>query len=125
MKSFDIMQLQPDLARCATMLEHQRKAMFPHVRYHVLADALYWSDELPKGLEKDCENALRFVLRYRSSVIVGRPEVEYEAIWLAARKLFPKWIGFLEKRSTANQRLAHKLEKFRESVRSQINCSVE
>ena len=79
----------------------------------MLADALFWSDELPKNLPFEASNSLRFLLRYRTSIIEGKPVKEFEGVWLKAKQLFPAWIGFRTERCMPNNKLVCKLEELR------------
>jgi hypothetical protein len=64
--------------------------------YELLSDSLVWTDEIPEvnadqvgGLR-----ALRFVFRFRTSVMLGKPEERYRQYWDEAGSLFPEWPGF-------------------------------
>src|SRR4051794_29424691 len=75
------------------------------VRYNPFADAIYWSDEVPAKLTDDEEDALRILLRYRTSLIIGRADPMWAPLWGAATELFPRWIGFSEERTRGNRGL--------------------
>jgi hypothetical protein len=64
--------------------------------YELLSDSLVWTDEIPEfnadqvgGLR-----ALRFVFRYRTSLMLGKPEERHRPFWDEAWRLFPDWPGF-------------------------------
>jgi hypothetical protein len=68
--------------------------------YELLSDSLVWTDEIPElsagqvgGLR-----ALRYVFRYRSSLLLGKAEERYRPFWELAQSLFPDWPGFAPER---------------------------
>lgn len=67
--------------------------------YDPLADAVYWADELILGLPDLQLDVLRILLHYRTTLILSRPEDEWRPLWLAARRAFPRWIGFANPRA--------------------------
>lgn len=82
-------QLAPHLDRLAFLEDSS-------VGYDVLAGALVWSDEKPasENLSFDVNQSLRPVLHYRTTLIVGEPDLQYEKCWLQAQELAPRWPGF-------------------------------
>ena len=58
------------------------------VRYELLSGSLVWSDELPSdsGYNKDC---LRYVLKYRTGLIIGEPDSAFATVWQEALRLYP------------------------------------
>jgi hypothetical protein len=82
-------------------MEACRKGYLRRFRYHLFADAVYWSDEFPPGLKFISENCLRLVLRYRTDILLGRaPDATIKVYWDAAKHAFPNWIGFTTNRCT-------------------------
>jgi len=73
--------------------------------YHMLADAIYWPDEIPTDLDDFSENCLRFILRYRTTLILEKPEEKWGKYWDEANRQFPQWIGFSESRTTPTESL--------------------
>lgn len=83
------------------------------VSYSVLADGLFWSDEVPPG-SIDCDEILRYLFKYRTSIILGSPDGTLEQLWLSAKQCFPKWPGFAESRAVPSkgmQKVYHDLSK--------------
>jgi hypothetical protein len=89
------------------MREYQKLAKFlnnlptdPNARvsYDVFADALIWSDEVPPQDFPDrlsfSAADLRGIWRYRTTLILGRPEEKRRDAWDEAMKCFPNWPGF-------------------------------
>ena len=74
-------------------------------RYHFMADALYWTDEIPSELDEFSEDCLRLVLRYRTSLIQGCPAEKWREYWEEAKRQFPSWIGFTENRCQGDARI--------------------
>lgn len=76
----------------------------PHSRVSIdlFAGGLVWSDERPDleavveaGFSLAC---LRPLLRYRTLLILGRPEERFRQYWDEGQRLFPHWPGFLAER---------------------------
>src|SRR4051794_10498696 len=71
------------------------------VSFELLSGGLLWSDEFPGdpawyGVEN--WDIIRFVLNYRTSLILGEPAAGGREIWEEARRLFPDWPGFAPER---------------------------
>ena len=75
------------------------------LHYDMLADALWWSDERPHFNEPEDHACLQRVFRYRTSLILDRPELEDESYWIAAQRDFPDWPGFHPSRCQPNGEL--------------------
>lgn len=82
-----------DLRALAPLMPSRTPGRLRVPRYDGDADALYWSDELPR-IDARLESVLRPVLRYRTSLMLGEPDERWAAYWEAARSIFPHWIGF-------------------------------
>jgi hypothetical protein len=83
-----------EIAACLQVLRPSPGAV---LSYELLSDALVWSDEIPEleGARADRPFwPLRYVLRYRTSLILGAPEEQFREYWDAAQRLFPDWPGF-------------------------------
>lgn len=93
-----------DLSRIAPLMESLKRKDNARVSYDILSGSLIWSDELPKSahVSLDC---LRFVLKYRTGIIVDNPQPSFEQFWQEAVRQFPNWIGFSTERSTPNEAL--------------------
>lgn len=62
--------------------------------YHLLADALYWQDEVPLwSCPFELSNTLRLLWHYRTGLIVGKAH-PYRELWELGKQLFPRWVGF-------------------------------
>jgi WD40 repeat protein len=62
-----------------TLLESLSERADSSVRYSIVADAVYWSDELPpRDAIPGGTDDLRFVLRYRTSLILDSPDSSCE-----------------------------------------------
>src|SRR5687767_11738584 len=86
------------------------------IRYHLMADALYWVDEIPDNLDTFSENCLRIILRYRTSLIQGKPDEKWKIYWEEAVRSFPEWIGFRQDRCNPNPELLHRYENYRQQA---------
>ena len=93
----------------------------PKIDYHVLADGIVWEDEGIESCHSDLENAFRYVLYYRTSLITNeRLESEFNVsnktliqIFKLAKVYFPNWIGFNESRCSYNSELSHRIDRIR------------
>jgi hypothetical protein len=96
-----IEQLYNDLSKIAASMEGLERRADAHKFYDILSGAIIWSDELPKSapVSLDC---LRFVLNYRTGLLIGQPEPMNKLFWEEAMRRFPKWIGFMPERVTYN-----------------------
>ncbi len=95
-----------EYSRIAPSMELVKPKCFPKIHYHLLADAIYWSDEIPERDVSDfSENCMRFVIRYRTTLILGEPDPKWEPYYEEAKRQFPKWIGFQKKRNRPSNRL--------------------
>ncbi len=85
-----------------------------------MSDALVWSDEIPdldKGNVRDF-HCLRFVFRYRTTLILGAPDARFRGYWEEAHNLFPDWPGFEAGRQSTALRPVY--ERFVEQARADI-----
>jgi hypothetical protein len=97
-----------------------RPAPEASVFYELMSDALVWSDEIP---DLDTGGAgefhcLRFVFRYRTTLIIGRPDERFRCHWDEANRLFPEWPGFDARRRSPEWRPVY--ERFCEQARADI-----
>ena len=75
--------------------------------YDVMSGALVWSDEFPafrdlariKGW-----SIIRVVLRFRTELILGKPDEQFREFWDTAMRLFPEWPGFAPERQSPELR---------------------
>lgn len=89
----------------APVLEAQVKSRWARIRYHLMADGLYWTDEFPEDLDSFSENCLRFVLHHRTQLQIGAAGSRWEIYWREAKLRFPNWIGFAPERCAENAKL--------------------
>lgn len=78
-------------------------------RYDIMSDGLFWDDELPPRSQRKPARVfqmLRFVFRYRTSLILGVPDKRFEEVWDYASSLFPGWVGFNPSRCQCDVDLA-------------------
>jgi hypothetical protein len=75
------------------------------LKFHILAGALFWSDEVPLWLSAEQDDAMRCLLRYRTSLILGEPEENLKRFWDVGMQHFPDWIGFSKERVTPSPEL--------------------
>ena len=89
--------------------------------YDAGSDSLVWSDEIPDpGVLKIRQLwCLRPVLRYRTSIVVGSPEKQYQYLWEEALRLFPEWPGFATTRRSTEWASAY--YRFKKSSKSDFD----
>jgi hypothetical protein len=77
--------------------------------YELLSDSLVWTDEIPEAGPEQVGGlrSLRFVFRYRTSLMLGVPETRYASYWEEAQALFPGWPGFDPDRRVPDLRNAY------------------
>lgn len=63
------------------------------LRYDVMADSVYWTDEVPSPLPFEWD-VMRFITHHRTRLILGEGESPYTELWNRAKELFPEWVGF-------------------------------
>jgi hypothetical protein len=95
------------------------------VDHSQLADGLYWSDEFPVLEDELSDDLIRFLIHYRTSLILGRPAKKLEVYWNEARRLFPQWIGFDPARCTPNPELQRLHKELREKALAEFMEGVD
>jgi hypothetical protein len=100
------------LTNAATTIRGCRFDAQSSFRYDLMSDSVIWEDEMPNPFMGD-SLALRLLFRYRTSVLLGNPDVQLEGYWLHGKSLFPDWPGFTSDRSTPSQEILDFLKKVR------------
>jgi hypothetical protein len=88
--------------------------------YSVVADALYWSDEIMKVEDTVADDLMRFLLRYRTTLILGQPNHALEVYWNEALRQFPQWIGFDPSRRTPNSELQRVYKRLKDQAMAEL-----
>jgi hypothetical protein len=88
------------LMRVAQYLQELRAKEDALVFYEWLSGGLVWTDEIPdpRNVSASLSEVLRPLFRYRTTMILGSPDVQYHGYWCQACELFPAWPGFLPER---------------------------
>jgi hypothetical protein len=79
----------------------------PKISYEIMSGALIWSDETNKETPLAVIYALRFIVAYRTSLMLNKPREELKPMWELELSLFPKWVGFRPERRQATPTLLH------------------
>ena len=67
--------------------------------FECMSWGLTWTDERPAfRVSTDELGALRVIWNYRTSLILGKPRMEFNEIWSTGLALAPQWPGFLPER---------------------------
>jgi hypothetical protein len=84
------------LGEIATLMRALSRLPDAKMFYELLSDSLVWTDEIPEVSTEQVGGlrSLRFVFRYRTSLMLGTPEDRYRPYWEEAQSLFPAWPGF-------------------------------
>lgn len=80
-------------------------AWWPNVLYEIMSGALIWSDETRSNTPVEVMWALRFIVAYRTSLMLNKPREELKPMWELGLSLFPKWIGFRPERRQPTPKL--------------------
>ncbi len=116
--------MEPDpveqLRAIAVRMQPLRPAPGASIFYELMSDALVWSDEIPDLDSGDLRDfhCLRFVFRYRTTLILGAPDARFQGFWEEAKNLFPDWPGFEARRQSGDLRPVY--ERFVEQARADI-----
>ncbi len=89
--------MNADIERLAPFLNNVQKEEDATVEYQIFSDAFVWSDEIPDEPIGD-DLALKYLLRYRTSVLIGQPIAELESYWEAAKLAWRGWPGLSQER---------------------------
>ena len=113
-------EFYPEIARIAPYFNHLTKAHDAQVEYRATSDALVWSDEFPATDIGD-EQAIRYLLKYRTSIIVGVSVEAIKPYWDAAKQAFPEWPGFSMERCQYSSSLKSWYEKMKRTCEDSLD----
>ena len=78
---------------------------WPRVDYEIMSGALIWSDEQTGMTPVEVTWALRYIVAYRTSLMLNKPRQELKPMWDLGLSLFPNWVGFRPERRQATPKL--------------------
>ena len=78
--------------------------------HHMMSGAFVWDDEIPSASVGE-DVALRYILRFRTSLLIGSPIESFRQYWLHAQNMWPKWPGFSPERCSYSERIKREYEK--------------
>ena len=90
------------------------------VFYELMSNALVWSDEIPDLDTGDVSvfHCLRFVFRFRTTLMMDKPDERFRSLWDEAKTLFPNWPGFDPRRQAVEYQPVY--ERFCELAKADI-----
>jgi hypothetical protein len=89
-----------ELEKLAPVLDRLKADANARVFYELMSGALILSDEMPPPAEREgweC-NCMRGVFRFRTTLMLGKPEEKFRGGWDHLQTLCPNWPGFLADR---------------------------
>jgi hypothetical protein len=106
--TIDRMEAEPltQLRTIADRMRQLKPVPGATVFYELMSDALVWSDEIPNLETGDVSDfhCLRFVFRFRTTLMMGKPDERFRSLWDEANTLFPNWPGFDPRRQAIEHR---------------------
>jgi hypothetical protein len=100
------------LAEIAPFLRDLTSSLTATVAFEIMSGGLLWSDEFPEDrafFRVKNWAIIRFVLNYRTSLILGEPAAGGREIWDEAKRQFPDWPGFVPERCSPELRDTYEL----------------
>lgn len=111
-ESSELTQKTQQLDPVRTLTKHAEKlnristpGWWPKITYEILSSALVWSDETNKLLPMEVFQSLRYIVAYRTSLMLNSPREEFKPLWELGLKLFPNWVGFRPERREPTPKL--------------------
>ena len=90
-----------------------------NVFYDIMSDGLAWRDETDDTTPVRVVWALRFIIAYRTSLMLDRPRTDLADVWNHACSQFPDWVGFRPERRQPTPQL---IEVYRRGSVSTRKC---
>lgn len=115
--SFD--GLLQELPKISDLMNKLTREETGEPKYDIMSDLLFWDDEVPdRKLRKPKKAfwALKLVMRFRTTLILGSPDNRFLELWETARSLFPQWVGFTATRCKPDTKLAETYEKLKHAA---------
>jgi len=113
-----------EISRIAPYLNTLEPDTNATITYSLVCDGLVWSDELPSASFGD-DIMLRYLIMYRTSLIVGNEKKDLRPYWDSAKKAFPDWPGFNIQRCLPNAELALTHTKHKQAELIAFNSAFE
>jgi hypothetical protein len=112
--------LTPDFEKYARLLDDLAFRKSARQLYEVMSGSVMWDDE-KASIPFSQLGWFRAALAYRSSVILGKPRIEFEPVWRELQRVAPNWPGFRAERCTPNPALVEYLNTHTKNSMRQIN----
>jgi len=102
--------IHSQLRMMAPTLDNLEEQINAEILFCKISDAVFWTDEVP-GSKSDWptkfSHVMRFLFRYRTSVILDEPDERLQEIYVRSKTLFPNWPGFFPKREAASEEIVN------------------
>ncbi len=83
--------------------------------YDLMSDSLIWTDERLTGLTVEEMGCFRAICRYRTSLIIDKPDQRFQALWEQLKQMCPNWIGLTPSRCLPSNTLVEKYNQLKKS----------
>ena len=118
-------QLDDLLTSMAPMLNNLPQQPEASFEYQGVCDGLVWSDEMPSAsLTDQQEQLLRYLIQYRTSLIVEEPIPALASLWEQAKVAFPSWAGFANDRCRPSRELSEHVTVARQNIEASLEENV-
>lgn len=100
-------QIDELLMSMTPILNNLTRKPIASFEYHGVSDGLVWSDEMPaEALTDQQEQVIRYIIQYRTGLIIEEPIPALTSLWEQARCAFPNWAGFTDDRCKPSIKLS-------------------
>ncbi len=103
--------LNAEIDRLTPIMNSLRQRDGANYEYHLMSDAFIWDDEMSSAEIED-DTALRYLLRFRTSMLIGKPIDALKPNWEYARSKWPNWAGFSSERCTYSEEMKREYDDY-------------
>lgn len=96
--------MNAEITRLASVMNDLKSHEDSLRKYHMMSGAFVWDDEMPSVVIGE-DVALRYLLRFRTSLLIGSPIESLRPNWEFAKIMWPNWPGFSAERCEYSETL--------------------